>query len=450
MFQKVLIANRGEIALRILRALKEMNIRSVAVHSMADVDAMHVRLADESVCIGPALSRESYLNATSILAAAELTNADAIHPGVGFLSENADFARMVEDHGITFIGPSPAHMMMMGHKVKAKQAAHDMGLPLVPGSEGHVTSPSEASSCVKKLGYPFLMKAVHGGGGKGMRVVRQGDDVAKTLSLTRAEALANFGSDEVYLERYLETPRHIELQVLADQAGNVLILGERDCSVQRRHQKIWEEAPAPGIDRALVEALSEKAAAAMKRMGYVGAGTLEFLFEDGEFYFIEMNTRIQVEHPVTEMITGIDLIKEQIKVAYGDSLSLKQEDVVVKGHAVECRINAEDPETFLPAPGLIEAYLPPGGPHVRVDSGLYQGYKVPPYYDSLIAKLIVYGDTRAECLQRLKRALGEYVISGPSTLIPLHRRLVEDPVIHEGAYHIHWLEHWMERCAQAA
>jgi acetyl-CoA carboxylase biotin carboxylase subunit len=450
MFKKVLIANRGEIALRVLRALQEMNIRSVAVHSTADVDAMHVRLADESVCIGPPLSKDSYLNMSSILAAAELTNADAIHPGVGFLSENEDFARMVEDHGMTFIGPRPEHIATMGHKVHAKQAAKDMGLPLVPGSRGHVTSISDIKECVDKIGYPFLLKAVHGGGGRGMRVVNKGDDIDKLFQMTRAEALASFGSADVYLERYLSTPRHIELQVLADTNGRVLILGERDCSVQRRHQKIWEEAPAPGIDRALLEKLFKKASDAMRKMGYVGLGTLEFLYENGEFYFIEMNTRIQVEHPITEMITGIDLVKEQIKVAWGESLSLKQDDVRLNGHAIECRINAEDPETFLPAPCLVESYLAPGGPHVRVDSGLYQGYKIPPYYDSLVAKLIVHGETRSACLSHLRRALGEYVIAGPKTLIPLHKRLVDCPDVQNGAYHIHWLESWMQEVEKAA
>lgn len=450
MFQKVLIANRGEISLRILRALKELNIRSVAVHSAADAEAMHVRLADESVCIGPAPSKESYLNMTALIAAAEVTGADAIHPGVGFLSENAAFARMVEEHNITFIGPCPSHIERMGHKIHAKEAAKVMGLPLVPGSLGSVESVEEISAFAKQTGYPFLIKAAQGGGGKGMRVVHQGDDVKRALDLTKSEALANFGSDEVYVERYLTRPRHIELQVLADKHGNVTILGERDCSVQRRHQKIWEEGPAPHVPRTLIDALSEKAMKAMKEMGYVGAGTLEFLLEDGDFYFIEMNTRVQVEHPVTEMITGVDIIKEQIKASAGLPLSFRQEDVQIKGHAIECRVNAEHPETFLPGPGKVETYLPPGGRNVRVDSALYQGYTVPPYYDSLVSKLIAYGDTRQDCLATLARALDEYVIAGPTTLLPLHRRLVRNPEMQAGHYHIHWLEQWMNPQERAA
>jgi len=450
MFKKVLIANRGEIALRVLRTLKDMGIKSVAVHSTADTDAMHVRLANESVCIGPPPSRESYLNKTALLAAAEITGADAIHPGFGFLSENADFAHMVEEHHIKFIGPRSHHIKQMGDKMRAKETALKLGIPLVPGSDGCLSEGENFSALFKKVGFPLLIKAAHGGGGKGMRVVATADQFEKSLQLTRAEALANFGADAVYIEKYLETPRHIELQIIGDQYKNAVVLGERDCSLQRNHQKIWEEAPAPGVPQEALNALITTVQKAVSEMGYEGVGTFEFLFEKGRFYFIEMNTRIQVEHPVTEMITGIDLIKEQIRIAAGEPLGYTQEDIRPKGHAIECRINAEDPLTFAPSPQKVEAYLPPGGPHIRVDSGLYQGYTIPPYYDSLIAKLIAYGNTRAECLAHLRRALSEYVISGPKTLIPLHLQLANQKDIIEGTYHIHWLENWIAGREQAA
>lgn len=450
MFRKVLIANRGEIALRILRALKEMNIHTVTVHSTADESAMHVQLADESVCIGPGPSKESYLNMTSILAAAEVTGADAIHPGVGFLSENAQFARMAEAHNLAFIGPSAEHIEVMGDKIRAKKAAADMGIPLVPGSNELSGDTADIKKVVDRIGYPLLIKAAHGGGGKGMRLVQRSDNFLKELEITRAEAMANFGSDSVYLERYLEKPKHIELQLLGDKHGNLVFLGERDCSIQRRHQKVWEEAPAPFLPRSLLDNLIKKIRPALQKMGYVGAGTLEFLYENNQFYFIEMNTRLQVEHPVTEMITGIDLVKEQIRIAAGEKLSFTQEDVTFKGHAIECRINAENPDTFLPTPGKIAAYLPPGGPHIRVDSALYQGYVIPPYYDSLVSKLVAYGETREQCLAHLKRALDEYVIAGPDTLIPLHKKLVTSQDVHEGQYHIHWLEEWLCQHEKAA
>lgn len=439
-FQKILIANRGEIALRILRACHEMGIKTVAVHSTADADAMHVRLADESVCIGPAPSRDSYLNIPSILSAADITGADAIHPGVGFLAENATFARMVEEHGMTFIGPTAAHIDMMGDKITAIKTMIALGVPVVPGSDGVVESDEQAIQLSKKIGFPILIKATSGGGGKGMKVATTPEELPQALRLARAEAKANFGNDAVYMERYLASPRHIEVQILADAHGHAIHLGERDCSIQRRHQKIWEEAPSPGLTTENRQELGKIITQAMSRLGYRGVGTLEFLYEKGEFFFIEMNTRLQVEHPITEMITGIDLVKEQIKVAAGIPLTLKQEDVHFKGHAIECRINAEHAETFIPSPGCVTDYHAPGGWGVRIDSHLYAGYRVPPHYDSLVAKLIVYGDTRAECIKRVERALREYVISGIETIIPLHQRLASDPEIIAGQYDVHWLE----------
>lgn len=440
MFKKVLIANRGEIALRIHRACKDMGIQTVAVHSTADSDAKHVRLADTSVCIGPAASKDSYLNIPAILSAAEITGAEAIHPGMGFLSENETFASMVEEHGMAFIGPTPEHIRIMGDKITAKETVASLGIPVVPGSNGAVESDEEAISLANDMGYPVLVKAAGGGGGKGMRVSTSEQDIRDALRDARNEARACFGNDQVYLEKYLGQPRHIEIQVLADTHGNVVHLGERDCSVQRRHQKIWEEALSPVITPEQRHELGEIVRNALKKLGYRGAGTLEFLYENGKFYFIEMNTRLQVEHPVSEFVTGIDIVREQIRVAAGLPLSITQDQIVFKGHSIECRINAEHPETFMPSPGLIAGYHAPGGPFVRVESGLYTGYRVPPYYDSLIAKLVVYGDDREECLRRLERALGEYVITGINTNLDLHRKLVKNPDILAGDYHIHWLE----------
>jgi acetyl-CoA carboxylase biotin carboxylase subunit len=440
MFEKVLIANRGEIALRIHRACREMGIRTVAVHSTVDADAMHVRLADEAVCIGPPPSRQSYLNMPAILSAATIAGADAIHPGIGFLSENAQFAAMVEEHGFTFIGPAPDHIRLMGDKVAAKEAARSLGIPVVPGSDGAITNDAAAMDLADRIGYPVLIKAAAGGGGKGMKVANARAEMAQALSLARAEAKANFGNDAVYMEKYLSHPRHIEIQILADAHGNVVHLGERDCSLQRRHQKVLEEAPSPALNATQRQKIGEIATAAMKRLGYRSAGTIEFLYQDGEFYFIEMNTRLQVEHPVSEMITGIDLVREQIRVATGAPLSFKQEDIAFTGHAIECRINAENPETFVPSPGKITDYHAPGGLGVRVDSALYAGYRVPPHYDSLIAKLIVHGSSRNECLMRLRRALEEFVIGGVDTSIPLHRKLMGAADFINGAYDIRWLE----------
>jgi acetyl-CoA carboxylase biotin carboxylase subunit len=440
MFEKVLIANRGEIALRIHRACREMGIRTVAVHSTADSDAMHVRLADEAVCIGPPPSRQSYLNIPAILSAATITGADAIHPGIGFLSENAQFASMVEEHGFTFIGPAPDHIKLMGDKVAAKDAARSLNIPVVPGSDGAVTNDDDALDLGDRIGYPILVKAAAGGGGKGMKVANARAEMSEALSLARSEAKANFGNDAVYMEKYLSHPRHIEIQILADAHGNVVHLGERDCSLQRRHQKVLEEAPSPALNAAQRQKVGEIATSAMRRLGYRSAGTIEFLFQDGEFYFIEMNTRLQVEHPVTEMITGIDLVREQIRVATGAPLSFGQEDIGFTGHAIECRINAENPDTFAPSPGRITDYHAPGGLGVRVDSALYSGYRVPQYYDSLIAKLIVHGTSRNECLMRLRRALEEFVIGGVDTSIPLHRRLVGAADFINGDYDIRWLE----------
>ncbi|MEL6828908.1 MAG: acetyl-CoA carboxylase biotin carboxylase subunit [Pseudomonadota bacterium] len=443
MIEKVLIANRGEIALRIHRACKEMGIATVAVHSEADRDAMAVRLADESVCIGPAPSTESYLKKSQIIAAAEITGADAIHPGYGFLSENAQFAEMVEAHDIVFIGPTADHIRTMGDKIAAKQAMIDTGVPVVPGSDGGITSISDAKKVAKKIGYPVLVKAAAGGGGRGMKVAENEKVLENAIRTAKTEAKAAFGDDAVYLEKYLGQPRHIEIQVIADTHGNVCHLWERDCSLQRRHQKVFEEAPSPALNHAQREEIGMVVARAVKKLGYRGAGTMEFLYEDGKFYFIEMNTRLQVEHPVTEMITGIDLVREQIRVAEGKRLSFSQEDILLVGHAIECRINAEHPETFVPSPGTITDFHAPGGPDVRLDSAAYAGYRIPPYYDSLIGKLIVHGRTRNECVMRLRRALDEMVIGGIETTLPLHRRLVEATDVIDGNYDIHWLEKFL-------
>ncbi len=440
MFDKVLIANRGEIALRIHRACHEMGIQTVAIHSTADNDAMHVRLADESVCIGPPPAKDSYLNIPAILSAATIVGADAIHPGYGFLSENARFAELVEEHKFTFIGPTPQHIRMMGDKIVAKQTAAGLGLPLVPGSPGPVESIDEIKALGQAIGYPVLIKAVAGGGGRGMKVVENEAQAEEAFNLARQEATAAFGNGAVYVEKYLGRPRHIEIQILADTHGNVVHLGERDCSLQRRHQKVLEETPSPALNREMRERIGRLAADAIRKMGYRGVGTLEFLFQDGEFYFIEMNTRLQVEHPITEAITGIDLVREQIRVATGAPLGFTQADVKFAGHAIECRINAEHPETFVPSPGRITDYHPPGGLGVRVDSALYAGYRMPPYYDSLVAKLIVAGTNRNECLMRLRRALEEYVVGGIDTTIPLHQRLIAQPDFVNGDYDIHWLE----------
>ncbi|MCE2951350.1 MAG: acetyl-CoA carboxylase biotin carboxylase subunit [Alphaproteobacteria bacterium] len=450
MFKKVLIANRGEIALRIHRACREMGIQTVGVHSTADSDAMHIRLADESICIGGPYARESYLNMPALISAATIAGVDAIHPGVGFLSENTEFAQMVNDHGFAFIGPSPEHIRIMGDKILAKQAVEELGIPVVPGTQKPV-SPQDANimELAEEIGFPILVKAAGGGGGKGMQVVHEPERLKEALKIASAEAKANFGNDAVFMERYLSQPRHIEIQVLADHHGNVVHLGERDCSLQRRHQKIWEEAPSPAISLAQRMELGNKAAEATRRMGYRGAGTFEFLYENGQFFFIEMNTRIQVEHPISEMITGIDLVREQIRVAAGEPLGFTQDDVTFKGHAIECRINAEHPETFLPSPGKITTYHPPGGPNVRVDSALYTGYAIPPYYDSLISKLIVWGRDRHECLMRLRRALDEYVIAGVDCLIPLHRALSDHPDVIAGNYDIRWLEKYLADLARS-
>jgi acetyl-CoA carboxylase, biotin carboxylase subunit len=445
MFEKVLIANRGEIALRILRACHEMGIRTVAVHSTADNDAMHVRLADEAVCIGPPAARESYLNKAAILSAATITGADAIHPGYGFLSENADFAQMVDEHGFVFIGPTADHIRMMGDKITAKQAAKDAGIPVVPGSEGAIETEEQALSVAESIGYPVLIKATAGGGGKGMKVARNAAELVESWKLARNEAKAAFGNADVYMEKYLGRPRHIEMQILADNYGAVVHLGERDCSLQRKHQKVLEEAPSPALNADQRARIGKIACDAIAKLGYRNAGTIEFLYEDGEFYFIEMNTRLQVEHPITEAITGIDLVREQIRIAAGAPLGYTQEDVRFAGHALECRVNAEDPVTFIPCPGRITGYHAPGGLGVRVDSGLYAGYRIPPHYDSMIAKLIVFGNTRNEALMRLRRALGEYVIEGVKTTLPLHNRLVQDGDFVNGDYDIHWLEKFVAK-----
>ena len=440
MIKKILIANRGDVALRVLRACRDMGIQTVAVHSTADSDAMHVRLADESVCIGGAPSAESYLNVPAIISAAVITGADAIHPGVGFLSENADFARVVDAHGLTFIGPKVEHITAMGDKVEAKRTAAESGLPLVPGSDGAVDTVEDAKQVAAEVGYPVLVKAASGGGGRGMKVAPTADDLAEAFSSARSEAKAAFGDDTVYIERYLDNPRHIEIQIVADSHGNVIHLGERECSVQRRHQKLLEEAPSPVLDSQQRSEIGAIAAQAAAKMGYLGLGTMEFLYENGEFFFIEMNTRLQVEHPITEEITGIDLVCEQIRIAAGEKLSVSQDQVTFKGHAIECRINAEHPETFFPTPGKVTNFHPAGGPGVRVDSFLYSGYLIPPYYDSLVAKLVVYGDDREHCLARLRRALDECIIEPMPTSLDLHRRLVNDDDIISGNYTIRWLE----------
>ncbi|MED5312805.1 MAG: acetyl-CoA carboxylase biotin carboxylase subunit [Pseudomonadota bacterium] len=440
MFKKILIANRGDVALRVLRACQELQIPNVVVHSTADADSMPVRLADESVCIGPPSSADSYLNVASIVTAAGIAGADAVHPGVGFLAENADFAEIVAAHGLTFIGPEPRHIRSMGDKVEAKITAAEAGLPLVPGSPGAVATLDEATRIGADVGYPLLVKAASGGGGRGMKVAESEAGLAEAFSSARAEAKAAFGDDTVYLERYLGQPRHIEVQVIADSHGNVVHLGERECSIQRRHQKLFEEAPSPVLTAEQRAEIGGVAAEATRRMGYLGVGTMEFLYENGEFFFIEMNTRLQVEHPITEAITGVDLVREQIRIAAGMPLSFTQEDVTFTGHAIECRINAEHPGTFMPTPGRITAYHAAGGPGIRVDSCLYAGYSVPPYYDSLIAKLIVYGDDRAHCLARLKRALQEFVVEPIPTTLDLHERLVDAPAVLDGSYDIRWLE----------
>jgi acetyl-CoA carboxylase biotin carboxylase subunit len=445
MFDKILIANRGEIALRVQRACKELGIATVAVHSTADADAMHVRLADESVCIGPPPAKDSYLNIPAIITACEITGAEAVHPGYGFLSENARFAEILEEHEIVFVGPTSEHIRIMGDKIAAKETAKRLGIPVVPGSEGGVGEDDEAMAVAERIGFPVLVKAAAGGGGRGMKVARRPEDLSVALSTARAEAKAAFGDDAVYLEKYLTKPRHIEIQVLGDGQGNAVHLGERDCSLQRRHQKIWEEAPSPALNAASRAKIGETVAAAMRKLRYRGVGTVEFLYEEGAFYFIEMNTRLQVEHPVTEAITGLDLVIEQIRIASGAGLNLKQQDISFSGHAIECRVCAENPRTFRPSPGQITYFHPPGGLGVRVDSGAYQGYRIPPHYDSLIGKLIVHGKTRNECLMRLRRALGEFVVDGIETTIPLFAELVTNTDIINGVYDIHWLEQFLER-----
>jgi acetyl-CoA carboxylase biotin carboxylase subunit len=445
MFDKILIANRGEIALRVIRACREMGIRSVAVHSTADADAMHVRLADEAVCIGPAPAAQSYLSVPAIISACEITGAEAIHPGYGFLSENAAFVQVVEDHGLTFIGPSAEHIRMMGDKITAKETMEALGVPCVPGSQGGVATLAEAREVAAQIGYPVLVKATAGGGGRGMKLARAAGELEHALATARAEAKAAFGNDEVYLEKYLGRPRHIEIQVFGDGRGGAVHLGERDCSLQRRHQKVWEEAPGPSIDAATRAEIGQVCAEAVGRIGYRGAGTIEFLYEDGRFYFIEMNTRLQVEHPVTEAIFGVDLVREQIRVAQGQPLSFGQDELAINGHAIEVRINAEKLPGFSPSPGQVSTYHAPGGLGVRMDSALYSGYSIPPYYDSLIGKLIVHGRDRGEALARLHRALVELVVEGVDTTVPLFHALLNEPDIQSGAYDIHWLEGWLER-----
>ena len=444
MFTKIMIANRGEIALRIHRACKEMGIATVAVHSEADASAMHVRLADESVCIGPASAAKSYLNIPSLIAAAEITGAQAIHPGYGFLSENARFAEIVQAHGMTFIGPNPDHIRMMGDKITAKQAVKEAGIPVVPGSEGALQTEEEAFAAAEVIGFPVLIKAAAGGGGRGMKVALDRESLSEAVATAKGEAGAAFGDDSVYMERYLQRPRHIEIQVIADSFGNVVHLGERDCSLQRRHQKVLEEAPSPAIDAATRAKIGKVVVDAIKAIGYLGVGTIEFLYENDEFFFIEMNTRLQVEHPITEAITRIDLVREQIRIAAGLPLSFTQEDIVFEGHAIECRINAENARTFTPSPGLVTDFHAPGGLGVRLDSALYAGYSIPPYYDSLAGKLIVHGRDRTECIARLRRSLSEMVVGGIETTIPLFQDLLVQPDILAGDYHIHWLENWIK------
>ena len=440
MFSKVLIANRGDVALRVLRACKELNIKTVAIHSTADSEAIHVRLADESVCIGPAPSSKSYLNIPAIITAAQLVGADAIHPGVGFLSENPDFAEIVEAHNIVFIGPKSEHIRCMGDKIEAKLTAQKLGIPLVPGSKTDITDIQVALNEAKKIGYPVLIKAASGGGGRGMKVAQNEEELESAFTSAKSEAKAAFGDDRVYIEKYLQKPRHIEVQIIADKFGNTVHLGERECSIQRRHQKVIEEAPSPVIDNKTRNMIGEIASNAVSKMGYLGLGTIEFLYEDNQFFFIEMNTRLQVEHPITEAITGIDLVREQILIAAGYPLSFKQKDIQFKGHAIECRINAEDPKSFIPSPGIISQFHPPGGLGVRIESCIYSGYKVPPYYDSLIAKLIVHGSDRDQCLLKLNQALKEIVIEPISTTIDLHKQILDTEVMQKGSYDIRWLE----------
>jgi acetyl-CoA carboxylase, biotin carboxylase subunit len=445
MFEKVLIANRGEIALRINRACHEMGIKTVAVHSTADTHAMNVRLADETVCIGPPPARASYLNIPAILSAATITGADAIHPGLGFLAENADFAEAVEEHGFTFIGPTPAHIRLMGDKLRAKAEAVRLGIPIVPGSPEAARDGAAAEEAARAIGYPVLLKAIAGGGGRGMKLARDAAELAQMLPLAQSEARAAFGDDRVYLERFLDRPRHIEVQLIGDGRGGVIHLGERDCSLQRAHQKLLEETPSPALGPPARERLLALTVAALRQLCYKSVGTMEFLYEDGEFYFIEMNPRLQVEHPISEMISGVDIVREQLRIAAGMPLAYRQDDITLRGHAIECRINAESPENFRPSPGRVSEYHAPGGLGVRVDSALYQGYEVPPFYDSLVAKLVVHSTSREECVMRLRRALAEYVIGGIETTIPLHQRIVDDPEFRRGAYDIHWLERFLGR-----
>ena len=445
MVSKVLIANHGEIALRVIRACQEMGIATVAVHSTADEKAMHVRLADESVCLGPPPAKDSYLNIAAIVSACEITGADAVHPGYGFLSENAKFVDVLDAHHITFIGPTGDHIRLMGDKITAKDKVKELGIPVVPGSDGEVLTADDAMKIGQDIGYPVLVKASSGGGGRGMKVAKNDAEMKEAFSTARSEAKAAFGDDAVYIEKFLEKPRHIEIQVIADTHGNVVHLGERDCSLQRRHQKVFEEAPSTVLDDAAREDIGEIVSTAIKNLGYRGVGTVEFLYEDGQFYFIEMNTRLQVEHPVTEMITGLDLVREQIRIAAGEKLNFTQSDIEFNGHAVECRINAENPRTFTPSPGLISQYHAPGGLGVRMDSAAYGGYAIPPYYDSLIGKLIIHGRDRDECLMRMKRALNELVIDGIESTIPLFEELLEAEAFNKGDYDIHWLEHWLEQ-----
>jgi acetyl-CoA carboxylase biotin carboxylase subunit len=443
MFEKVLIANRGEIALRVNRACKEMGIATVAIHSTADEEAMHVRLADESVCVGPPPASQSYLNIPAIISACEITGADAIHPGYGFLSENARFAEIVRAHGFAFIGPAPEHIRLMGDKIAAKQAMQSLGIPVVPGSEAAIANDAEAARLAERIGFPVIVKAAAGGGGRGMKVVHSAGEIPAALSTAQAEANAAFADNSVYIEKFLEKPRHIEIQIIADSHGKVLHLGERDCSLQRRHQKVWEEAPSPAVNFDMRKRIGRTVTGALSQLGYLGVGTVEFLYENGEFYFIEMNTRLQVEHPVTELVTGLDLVREQIRIAAGAPLDFGQDDVVIAGHAIECRINAENPFTFLPSPGRITEFHPPGGLGVRMDSAAYSGYRIPPYYDSLVGKLIVHGRSRNECLMRLRRALDELVIGGIETTIPLFQELIREPDILDGDYNIRWLEQFL-------